>query len=228
MKSNPNDQPEGPPQDVLPAVGQPLNGAQVYPGWIDRRAQATLIEALQAVVRQAPFMAPVTPGGRQMSVRMTAAGRLGWITDRGGYRYEARHPNGSPWPPIPEPALEIWRALSGTKELPDCCLINFYGPGARMGLHQDRDEGDFSFPVLSISLGDAGLFRIGGPDRRDPTRSLWLHSGDVLVMAGGARLAWHGIDRIRHGSCTLLPHGGRINLTLRVVRDANRRDSASR
>lgn len=224
MKSGPNDQPQG----IWPATAQQLNGAQVYPGWIDRRAQDCLVEALRAVVRQAPLMAPVTPGRRPMSVRMTAAGRLGWITDRTGYRYEARHPNGSPWPPIPEQVLDIWRALSGTQELPDCCLINFYGPGARMGLHQDRDEGDLTYPVLSISLGDAGLFRIGGQDRRDPTRSLWLHSGDVMVMAGRARLAWHGVDRIRHGSCSLLQHGGRINLTLRVVRHPDHQGPAPR
>jgi alkylated DNA repair protein (DNA oxidative demethylase) len=107
--------------------------------------------------------------------------------------------------------------VTGLARAPDCCLINFYGEGARMGMHQDRDEGDFSFPVLSVSLGDDALFRMGGVDRPVPTQSVWLRSGDVVVMGGDARLAFHGIDRVRHGSSTLLPKGGRINLTLRVV-----------
>jgi alkylated DNA repair protein (DNA oxidative demethylase) len=154
-----------------------------------------------------------------MSVRMTGAGRVGWVTDRKGYRYAPRHPSGREWPPIPEPVLAIWRSVTGLDRDPDCCLINFYGEGARMGLHQDRDEGDFSWPVVSVSLGDDALFRMGGPDRSDPTRSHWLSSGDVVVMGGPARLAWHGVDRVRHGSSRLLPQGGRINLTLRVVQD---------
>ena len=152
-----------------------------------------------------------------MSVRMTAAGRLGWFTDATGYRYEPRHPSGKPWPPIPSAILALWHRLTGLDRTPDCCLVNFYGEGAKMGLHQDRDEGDFSFPVLSISLGDDALFRIGGPNRRDPTSSLWLKSGDALLMGGAARLAFHGIDRTRFGSSRLLPQGGRINPTLRVV-----------
>lgn len=200
------------------APGLTIGGARVHPGWIDAEGQQAMIAALRGVVRAAPLITPVTPGGRPMSVRMTAAGRLGWITDRRGYRYSPEHPSGQPWPPIPEPVLAVWRALSGSGVDPDCCLINFYGPGARMGLHQDRDEGDFSFPVLSVSLGDDGLFRIGGQDRRAGTRSLWLRSGDVLILEGAARLAWHGIDRIRPGTSRLLRGGGRINLTLRVVR----------
>jgi alkylated DNA repair protein (DNA oxidative demethylase) len=121
------------------------------------------------------------------------------------------------WPPIPPAVLDVWRRVTGLTRDPDCCLVNYYGEGARMGLHQDRDEGDFSFPVVSISLGDEALFRIGGQDRADGTQSLWLRSGDVLVLGGAARLAWHGIDRVRHGSSTLLRDAGRINLTLRVV-----------
>jgi alkylated DNA repair protein (DNA oxidative demethylase) len=201
-----------------PAPALLVGRARVHPGWIDAAGQQALVEALRGVARAAPLISPVTPGGRRMSVRMTAAGRLGWITDRRGYRYSPVHPAGQPWPPIPAPVLAIWRALSGCAVDPDCCLINYYGAGARMGLHQDRDEGDFSFPVLSISLGDDGLFRIGGQERGARTQSLWLRSGDVLVMEGAARLAWHGIDRIRHGASRLLPQGGRINLTLRVVR----------
>lgn len=194
-----------------------IKGVRLWPGWLDRPAQEAMLADIRAVVAAAPLVAPVTPGGRQMSVRMTAAGRLGWVTDRKGYRYAARHPQGMAWPPIPASVLGVWRALTGLVRDPDCCLVNFYAEGARMGLHQDRDEGDFSFPVLSISLGDEALFRIGGVERSAPTQSVWLRSGDVLLMGGAARLAWHGIDRIRAGSSTLLPKGGRLNLTLRVV-----------
>ncbi len=176
-----------------------------------------MVAALREVVTAAPFFSPETRWGRPMSVRMTSCGRYGWYSDRRGYRYERRHPSGVAWPPIPASVLEVWSAVSGTTRAPDCCLINFYGEGARMGLHQDRDEADFSFPVVSISLGDAGLFRIGGVERGGRTQSVWLDSGDVLVLGGDARLAYHGVDRIRSGSSSLLKEGGRINLTMRVV-----------
>jgi alkylated DNA repair protein (DNA oxidative demethylase) len=194
-----------------------VRGAQHWPGLLDRAAQEAMVSDIRAIVAAAPLYAPITPGGRQMSVRMTAAGRLGWVTDRRGYRYQDHHPAGMLWPPIPPAVLDVWRRVTGLTRDPDCCLVNYYGEGARMGLHQDRDEGDFSFPVVSISLGDEALFRIGGQDRADGTESLWLRSGDVLVLGGAARLAWHGIDRVRHGSSTLLRDAGRINLTLRVV-----------
>lgn len=151
-----------------------------------------------------------------MSVQMTAAGRFGWLTD-GGYHYSETHPSGRAWPPIPDIAREVWTAVADTTRAPECCLVNFYGEGARMGLHQDRDEADFACPVVSISLGDEGLFRVGGPSRGGKTKSIWLRSGDVAVLTGPARLAYHGVDRIKFGSSTLLPKGGRINLTLRVV-----------
>ena len=152
-----------------------------------------------------------------MSVRMTSAGRRGWVSDRRGYRYAERHPSGVAWPPIPGRVLSIWREVTGLARDPDCCLVNYYDEGARMGLHQDRDEADFSWPVLSISLGDDALFRVGGTERSDPTASHWLRSGDVAVLEGPSRLAFHGIDRVRAGSSTLLEKGGRINLTLRIV-----------
>ena len=148
---------------------------------------------------------------------MTSAGRYGWFTDAKGYRYVDRHPSGSPWPPVPESVLAVWRALVSRERDPDCCLVNYYAATARMGLHRDADEADFSWPVLSISLGDPGLFRMGGPARKDPTASILLESGDVVVIGGAARLAYHGIDRIRFGASRLLPEGGRINLTCRVV-----------
>ncbi|MGD9916799.1 MAG: alpha-ketoglutarate-dependent dioxygenase AlkB [Paenirhodobacter sp.] len=188
-----------------------------YPGWLSGAEQMALVADLRAVVAQAPLFSPMTPQGRPMSVRMTSAGRFGWVSDRRGYRYSETHPAGMPWPAIPETILAIWRAVSGTDRDPECCLINFYGEGARMGLHQDRDEADFTQPVVSISLGDDGLFRIGNETRGGATQSLWLHSGDVLVMGGAARLRHHGIDRIAPGTSLLLPQGGRLNLTLRVV-----------
>ena len=202
-----------------PVPALQLRGFDIHPGLISAAEQALWVDDIRAVVAAAPLVSPVTPGGRPMSVRMTAAGRLGWVTDRAGYRYAARHPGGGDWPPIPARVLDLWHRVTGLQRAPDCCLINFYGEGARMGMHQDKDEGDFTFPVLSVSLGDEALFRMGGVDRPAPTQSLWLHSGDVVVMGGAARLAWHGIDRVRHGSSTLLPKGGRINLTLRVVAD---------
>lgn len=194
-----------------------VGGAAVFQGLIDRTAQEALVEEVRDVVRRAPLFSPDTPYGKPMSVGMTSAGTYGWYSDRKGYRYVDRHPSGVNWPPIPKGALAVWGQVAGTDRGPDCCLVNFYGEGARMGLHQDRDEADFTQPVVSVSLGDEGLFRIGGTTRGGKTQSVWLGSGDVLVLGGAARLAYHGIDRIRFGSSTLLRGGGRINLTLRVV-----------
>jgi len=194
-----------------------VQGFDIYKGALDRTAQASLRDAVRDVVKIAPLMRPVTPAGKPMTVRMSAAGRLGWITDRTGYRYSATHPNGQTWPAIPDKVLDIWHGVTGMDRTPDCCLINYYDASARMGLHQDRDEGDFEWPVLSISLGDTAIFRMGGVQRSDPTRSVRLESGDVVVMGGASRLAYHGIDRVLPGTSTLLRDGGRINLTLRVV-----------
>lgn len=196
---------------------QMLRGVAIYPGFLGAAEQKSLVDALREVVAAAPMFHPETRWGKQMSVRMTSAGRFGWVSDRRGYRYEPRHPSGTPWPDIPQQVLGIWHDLVSRTRDPDCCLVNYYGEGARMGLHQDRDEADFSWPVLSVSLGDEGLFRVGNIERGGATESIWLKSGDVLVMAGDARLVHHGVDRIRFGSSTLLPKGGRINLTCRVV-----------
>ncbi len=200
-------------------------GAVLHRGHLGRAAQEAMVAALRAVIAEAPLVRPVTPWGKPMSVRMTSAGRLGWVIERGRYRYSAVHPEtGRPWPPIPAAVLEVWRAVSGWPEDPDCCLVNWYGEGARMGLHRDADEGPdlsapaFAAPVVSVSLGDPARFRIGGRARKDPTRSAILASGDVLAMGGASRLAYHGIDRVMFGEGDLLPDGGRINLTLRVVR----------
>jgi alkylated DNA repair protein (DNA oxidative demethylase) len=149
---------------------------------------------------------------------MSNCGDLGWVSDEKSYRYQPHHPETrAPWPPMPALILDAWNELTGYDRPPEACLINWYGTGARMGLHQDRDEADFEAPVLSLSLGDSAIFRVGGTSRGGPTRSVKLESGDAFVLGGPSRLAYHGIDRVIPGSSTLLPDGGRINLTLRRV-----------
>ncbi len=202
-------------------AGAPLvtaTGFRIFPALLDRPAQEAMVAAIRGVIRAAPLVRPVTAWGKPMSVRMTSAGRAGWVIDRGRYRYSPAHPEtGRPWPPIPEEVLGVWRAVSGFPRDPDSCLVNWYAEGARMGLHQDSDEGAFDAPVVSVSLGDPARFRMGGTERGDPTESLILRSGDVVVMGGDARLAYHGVDRIMFGEGSLLPGGGRINLTLRAI-----------
>ena len=194
-------------------------GVRHIPGHLDRDEQQSLLDEIRAVVRQAPLYRPEMPrSGKPFSVRMTNCGELGWVADKSGYRYQDRHPvTGAPWPPIPDRLLQLWNDLTGYAVPPQACLVNFYDSSARMGLHQDRDESDFSAPVLSISLGDACLFRIGGTERGQPTRSFRLESGDIVILGGESRLAFHGVDRIYPTTSTLLKDGGRINLTLRRV-----------
>ena len=194
-------------------------GLSYHPGYLDRAAQADLLGAVNAVTVAAPLFTPRMPRtGKPFSVRMTNCGALGWVSDVMGYRYQPRHPEtGTPWPPMPDLARRAWGELSGYSHGPEACLVNVYGPKARMGLHQDRDEEDLDAPVVSLSLGETGLFRFGGTARGGPTRSIRLESGDALVFGGPSRLVFHGIDRLVPGTSTLLPEGGRINLTLRRV-----------
>lgn len=195
-------------------------GIRHLPLYLDRTRQEQLVEAIRAVVAEAPLFTPVMPKtGKEMSVRMTNCGPLGWVTDKErGYRYQPTHPvTGRPWPPIPDMLADIWRETAQSDLEPEACLINHYDATARMGLHQDRDEQEFSAPVLSISLGDDCLFRVGGLKRDDPTTSFRLSSGDVVVIGGAGRLAFHGVDRIYPGTSLLLRREGRINLTLRRV-----------
>jgi alkylated DNA repair protein (DNA oxidative demethylase) len=203
------------------AGNSPRHGAglRFYPGHLDDGAQQGLLAGVRAVLQVAPLFTPRMPkSGRPFTVRMSNCGTLGWVSDENGYRYQPRHPQtGAPWPPIPASLLALWRELAGYAHPPEACLINFYTPSAKMGLHQDRDESDFAAPVLSVSLGDSCLFRVGGQKRSDPTRSIRLSSGDVVALGGAARLAFHGVDRIYPGTSRLLPGGGRINLTLRRV-----------
>ncbi len=193
-----------------------MNGFQLLPGRLDSEAQNDLVAELDKIFMAAPLFTPITPGGQPFSVRMTNCGSLGWVSDRAGYRYQAHHPvTGKTWPPIPSALLDLWAEHVDAQVPPDACLINLYGQGARMGLHQDRDEADFGFGVLSVSLGDTAVFRIGGTVRGGKTRSVRLSSGDVCILAGEDRLAFHGIDRVISGSSQLISGGGRINLTLR-------------
>ena len=210
-----------------------LPGLILRPGYLDRAEQEALLAAIREVIRDAPLYTPRMPkSGKPMSVRMTNCGPLGWMTDAAGYRYQPAHPEtGRPWPPIPDILMQAWDDLARYPHPPEACLINHYGADARMGLHQDRDEQDFAAPVVSLSLGDTGLFRIGGTKRSDPTQSFRLASGDAVVLAGRARLAFHGIDRILPGTSTLIAEDGRINLTLRRVSrvpDAAQRETVRR
>jgi alkylated DNA repair protein (DNA oxidative demethylase) len=195
-------------------------GIVLWPERLPPSEQKALLAEVLARVETAPLYRATMPRtGHPMSVEMTNFGPLGWMSDRdGGYRYQAAHPvTGEAWPAIPEMLLSLWDELTDYGAPPEACLVNLYRGEARMGLHQDRDEEAADAPVLSVSLGDEAMFRIGGTRRKDPTRSLTLRSGDVLVFGGPARMAFHGIDRIRTGSSQLVPRGGRINLTLRRV-----------
>ncbi|MBX9745402.1 MAG: alpha-ketoglutarate-dependent dioxygenase AlkB [Hyphomonadaceae bacterium] len=197
-----------------------LDGFKLWPGLLDRAAQEALRDDVFSRMRAGPLYIPRMPkSGAPMSVRMTNFGALGWVTDKErGYRYQETHPEtGKPWPEMPEKVLELWRKFSGYGADPEACLVNYYESDARMGLHVDSDEEDWDAPVLSISLGDTALFRIGGAVRSDPTHSVRLTSGDVCLLGGPSRRAYHGVDRVLPGTSRLLPKGGRINLTVRRV-----------
>ena len=208
------------------SASQPIQfppGIRHLPDCLGPAEQERLVGIVRQIVAEAPLYRPEMPKtGKPLSVRMTNCGPLGWVTDKErGYRYQPAHPvTGRPWPAIPDMLLDIWKAVAGTEIMPEACLVNFYDADARMGLHQDRDEQEFSAPVLSISLGDDCLFRVGGLKRGDPTMSFRLRSGDVVVIGGESRLAFHGVDRIYPGTSMLLKRQGRINLTLRRVTPA--------
>jgi alkylated DNA repair protein (DNA oxidative demethylase) len=197
-----------------------LQGFSYHAAHLGRARQERLVRAIHAIVAEAPFYVPLMPGsGKPLSVRMTNCGRLGWMTDKaGGYRYQATHPETCrPWPPIPEDLLVLWQELSCYPAPPEACLINCYSGASRLGSHRDADEAATAAPVVSVSLGDDATFHIGGLKRSDPKQRIRLSSGDVVVLGGASRLAYHGVDRIFAGTSDLLPEGGRINLTLRRV-----------
>jgi alkylated DNA repair protein (DNA oxidative demethylase) len=207
-----------------PAPAPAQGRVEILPGvffWrekFDRTAQEKLLRDVLTLEKQAPFYRPAMPGsGKPFSVEETNFGTLGWVSDKDGYRYQPRHPvTDQPWPQMPAMLAALWQEIAGGPAA-ECCLVNRYRAGARMGLHQDKDEKALEAPVVSISLGDEAIFRIGGETRRGPTKSLPLASGDVVAFGGPARLAYHGIDRVLAGTSTLVPGGGRINLTLRRV-----------
>ncbi|PRD53116.1 alpha-ketoglutarate-dependent dioxygenase AlkB family protein [Phyllobacterium myrsinacearum] len=195
-------------------------GIRYFPDYLSLAEQVALVDEIRSIVAEAPLYIPAMPKtGKEMSVRMTNCGALGWVTDKErGYRYQAVHPvTQKPWPAIPSRLLTLWENVGNYPLAPEACLVNFYAETAKMGLHQDRDEQNFSAPVVSISLGDSCLFRFGGVQRSDKTQSIRLKSGDVIVLGDEGRLAFHGVDRIYPGTSTLLKAPGRINLTLRRV-----------
>ena len=198
-------------------------GLLLHPAHFSRAQQEALVESIRDVVRVAPLFTPTMPRtGKPFSVRMTNCGPLGWVSDRdGGYRYQAAHPvTGAAWPAMPPALLDAWGDLAGFDAPPEACLVNFYESSARMGLHIDADENEARAPVLSISLGATCLFRYGGAKRNDPTKSVKLSSGDIVVIGGSSRFCYHGVDRLYPGTSTLVASDARINLTLRRVTPA--------
>lgn len=196
-----------------------LDGFRHVVGHLSRSQQKLVVDVVANVVAAAPLYTPAMPKtGKPFSVRMTNCGSLGWVSDKaGGYRYQATHPEtGKPWPAMPVVLLRIWEELAAYPAPPEACLVNYYAPGTRLGSHVDADEADTAAPVVSISLGADAIFHIGGLRRSDPKMRVLLRSGDVVILGGAARLAYHGLDRIVPES-DLVPGGGRFNLTLRRV-----------
>lgn len=207
---------ESEPRDV-----QLAPGAMLLAGFA-RSFEARLIEAVHAVIERAPFRHLITPGGHRMSVAMTNCGSAGWVSDQRGYRYDAIDPDsGRPWPPMPDVFAQI--ALEAAAKAgfegfrPEACLINRYEPGAKLSLHQDKDELDFNAPIVSVSLGLPATFLFGGLNRSDKTARYRLTHGDVVVWGGPARLAYHGVLPLPDGEHPLLGRQ-RINFTFRKTR----------
>ena len=202
------------------ALTSGVDGFRYYPGYLSASQCAALVEGVLSLSQAAPFFRGNMPRtGVPLNLPTTNLGSLGWVSSIDGYRYQTTHPEtGMPWPSIPKSVLEIWAALSDYPHAPEACLVNFYrGETAKLGLHIDADELAVNAPVVSISLGDTALFRLGGPTRKGATRSMKLSSGDVVVLGGASRRFYHGVDRIYPGTSRLVPGGGRINLTMRRV-----------
>jgi alkylated DNA repair protein (DNA oxidative demethylase) len=207
--------------DVRPSRETMADGAVLLRGFA-KPVESDLLAALREIVAQAPFRHMFTPGGHQMSVAMTNCGNAGWVTDRSGYRYDGIDPeSGKPWPAMPPVFLDL--ALRAATEggfdgfAPDACLINRYEPGARMSLHQDRDENDFGAPIVSVSLGLPAIFMFGGLKRSDKPRRFRLQHGDIAVWGGPSRLFFHGVAPLADGEHAVLGRQ-RINLTFRRAR----------
>ena len=204
--------------DVRPSREAMADGAVLLRGFA-LPSESDVIAALREIVGQAPFRRMFTPGGHQMSVAMTNCGSAGWVTDQSGYRYDGRDPDsGQPWPPMPAAFGELAKQAAAEGGfggfVPDACLINRYTPGARMSLHQDKDEQDFAAPIVSVSLGLPATFLFGGPKRADKPRRYRLAHGDVVVWGGPSRLFFHGVAPLADGEHAVIGRQ-RINLTFR-------------
>jgi alkylated DNA repair protein (DNA oxidative demethylase) len=207
--------------DVRPSQEAMADGAVLLRGFA-KPVESDLLAALREIVAQAPFRKMFTPGGHQMSVAMTNCGNAGWVTDRSGYRYDGVDPeSGKPWPAMPpafrELALQAAAAGGFDGFAPDACLINRYEPGARMSLHQDKDENDFGAPIVSVSLGLPAIFMFGGIKRSDKPRRFRLEHGDIAVWGGPSRLFFHGVAPLADGEHAVLGRQ-RVNLTFRRAR----------
>jgi alkylated DNA repair protein (DNA oxidative demethylase) len=207
--------------DVLPSREAIADGAMLLRGFA-RPIQHDLLAAIEQIVAQAPFRHMSTPGGHQMSVAMTNCGSLGWVTDRTGYRYDGNDPlSGKPWPAMPPAFRELAGQAAAQAGFagfaPEACLINCYEPGARMSLHQDRDETNYDAPIVSVSLGLPATFMWGGLKRADKPARYRLEHGDIVVWGGPSRLFFHGVAPLADGEHALLGRK-RINLTFRKAR----------
>ncbi|MEY2758982.1 MAG: hypothetical protein RIR33_2760 [Pseudomonadota bacterium] len=196
-----------------------IEGFRFLPEYFNLAQQRALLgEVLQLLEDNPLYRGAMPRTGKPLSVRNTNLGPLGWVSDINGYRYQPVHPvTGRPWAPIPEALLDLWAEVANYPAPPQACLVNWYEADSRLGLHIDADESARDAPVVSVSLGSRALFRLGGLARNSPTSSMRLASGDVVVLGGLSRRAYHGVDRIYPDSSTLVPGGGRINLTLRRV-----------
>ncbi len=197
-----------------------LDGFRHLQGYFPHSEQVALVNMVYGILLESPLYRPKMPrSGKPFSVQMTNCGQLGWVSDKaGGYRYQAMHPQtGRPWPKMPDLLLALWANVAEWAGEPEACLINYYANGTKLGSHVDADEEETQAPVVSISLGDDAVFHVGGVKRTDPKTRIVLKSGDVVVLGGEARLAYHGIDKINAGTSALLKEGGRFNLTLRRV-----------
>ncbi|NRA88282.1 MAG: alpha-ketoglutarate-dependent dioxygenase AlkB [Rhizobiales bacterium] len=211
------------------------NGFEIYKEALNLEAQNSLVETIRLLAKECPLYQPTMPKtNKPLNVRMTNLGEYGWVSDIKGYRYQKHHPvTRKAWAAIPPQIIDIWQCFTGNSltefnhnnpnaplsqwKQPQCCLVNHYGVTNKMGMHVDMDENDHITPVLSISLGDDAIFRMGSQQRGGKTSSIKLQSGDIVVFANDVRLNYHGVDRIIGGTSSLLKHPGRLNLTLRRV-----------
>lgn len=198
-------------------------GFFLFKSKLTKEIQQEIVSAARAIVSQAPLFTPTMPGsGQPFNYSMTNCGELGWVADRDGYRYQSNHPEtGKSFPAIPpvikELAIALAKETGNSNFYPESCLLNFYSKGAKLGLHQDNSEKNLAAPIISISLGDTGIFVLGGKQRTDETKQYIVQSGDCIVMSGESRNYFHAFKGIVLNTSSLLKNGGRLNLTIRQV-----------